>query len=461
MTHATANKLGSDPVRWTRRRPLVGGDRRAGTPATRPARDATAVVVGGADAAFSAYLAATRGSRLRGLRRLRRRPHGGFGLFGIPLLLCLCLWSACADSRCPKGMADNGRGRCVSMAADAAVADAAVMGVSTISADDWSRPLASDGGSSDDKPPARIAQVSCDQESCSGDTPVCEPDAGVCVECLTDADCPADPPSLCIDQRCGPCTADGDCQDPAAPRCDLDTGTCQGCAEDSDCADVVVDDRVLAICTESGACAECTGARSEACGRNERGIDYICDSAALRCTTAVSGQASVCGDCLADAHCPAGMRCVPEEVDGRELDYVCLPFIGEDALHDCLGEARPYVRKRPQVASIDGVVSDVCGLRLSSCKAQREHSAPVADCNADHASAACGEKKTDDALCRSPADDAAYRCVVPCASSDDCKLGFACNDQQPAFCDFAPNTCYADTDCEKPAKCELGSHRCQ
>lgn len=371
------------------------------------------------------------------------------------------LAGGCADGDCPAGLSDNGRGRCVAAKGDGDALDGSVMGIRLVSADDWSRPSGSDAGLLSDNARLSDAHVGCQRGDCEGDLPMCEEEAGVCVECLADGDCAGPDAAVCINHECSRCQENADCGDPAAPRCEVESGRCLGCADDSDCRGQTEDGHNLTICTESGACTECTGSRYDACGLNDRGAALVCDTEAGRCTHLAEGQASLCASCVSDAHCPKGARCVAEEVDGQQYGYVCLHEVGDEGVLDCLGSARPYVKKRPQVTSIDGEVVDVCGLRLSSCKAQREHSAPVAECDADHNGGACGEADVEDALCRSPEDEAAYRCVMPCASSDDCKRGFACNDQQPAFCDFAPNTCYADTDCEKPTTCDLGSHRCR
>ena len=70
---------------------------------------------------------------------------------------------------------------------------------------------------------------------CSPPTPYCDPAAGVCVECLGDANCDS---GVCDlgSHTCQGCTSGAQC-DGARPFCDSATSTCVECVNDSQCLD--------------------------------------------------------------------------------------------------------------------------------------------------------------------------------------------------------------------------------
>jgi hypothetical protein len=74
-----------------------------------------------------------------------------------------------------------------------------------------------DGGDVHDVAPPRCPQtIACADGGYDGSPGVCEPDAGVCVECLQDKDCSQDPKTpICDAHLCRACKTDTECPDPA------------------------------------------------------------------------------------------------------------------------------------------------------------------------------------------------------------------------------------------------------
>lgn len=365
--------------------------------------------------------------------------------------LSALLWGACSDD-CPSGKVEDSRGKCV-----------------TLASSDASNGLDGDGGTDAGETETGgepDSTADCTELGCEG-LLVCEVESGTCVECLEDGDCAAG--LLCKESQCEGCSSHADCVTPEASRCDAEAERCAACLTDDDCADVVDSAGIaLAVCDpELSACVQCTGTNYEACGLDDDGVTpLLCNSQTRSCSKESLGNGDLCGGCISDAQCPSGSRCVLEVFDEMELGYVCLPIEGDPevevgAITDCFGAGRPFRAKRQQVASLDGDVQNVCALAVTTCKTLLEHGSAVEGCNAEHAIKACGVEGLVDALCRSPEDSTAYRCVMPCSASEDCMPGYACNRAEARFCDFFSDTCFADTDCAEGLSCNTGRNVCE
>ncbi len=71
-----------------------------------------------------------------------------------------------------------------------------------------------DGRDVHEVPPPRCPEtIACADGGYDGSAGVCEPDAGVCVQCLYDGDCSRDPTTpVCDGHVCRPCKADAECK---------------------------------------------------------------------------------------------------------------------------------------------------------------------------------------------------------------------------------------------------------
>ena len=256
-----------------------------------------------------------------------------------------------------------------------------------------------------------FAPLPC-EDSCAGDAPYCHEE--LCVECLDDEHCEA---GFCAPttHTCAACVDDEHCP-ASAPVCE--GGACVGCSEPANCEGVAE----RPFCHEpSGACVECLPGEHESCGAGR-----LCHGQLHECVDGVEGGAVVCEPCVADAHCPAGHRCVlPGRFEGE--GFVCLPE--RDA--GC-GDKRPLVHEFGERTSMDGEPVTICGHRFTSCRGLRNFSTAVAGCSAAHdvppagdGDSACGLREVkDNTRCRPFAPGA--RCTLRCQSPDDCPCGFDC-----------------------------------
>lgn len=126
-----------------------------------------------------------------------------------------------------------------------------------------------------------------DASDCAGATR-CDPEHGVCVECLTRGDCSASPTPAC-DQpsgTCVECLADTDCSG-ARPFCDTSSSECVECRVATDCGPG------LGACVEAR-CVECD--TDDDCQARDDDDD---DDDDLRCLD------QRCAECLSNADCAA------------------------------------------------------------------------------------------------------------------------------------------------------------
>ena len=134
--------------------------------------------------------------------------------------------------------------------------------------------------------PACRTDEDCDEPS----RPLCDREsgpAGLCVQCLSNADCAHDPFfPVCLPYMhfCAECTSDNDCEAPN-PYCHSSLFVCLHCLEDSHCPEGTYCDPMY------NQCQECLA--DEHCRDPER---PHCDL-------------FVCRECLFDPHCPDGSYC--------------------------------------------------------------------------------------------------------------------------------------------------------
>jgi Cys-rich repeat protein len=132
----------------------------------------------------------------------------------------------------------------------------------------------------DDGGPTTPPVLHCSVPSQCADTgvPMCSEEAGICVECLSSADCSGSTPH-CLDGGCVSCTTNADCStgmvcNTHIPRCATQCtdgtecngkacatayGYCVECLSDLDCVDAS-----LPFCFEPPAVGLCVGCRSSA-----------------------------------------------------------------------------------------------------------------------------------------------------------------------------------------------------
>jgi hypothetical protein len=96
---------------------------------------------------------------------------------------------------------------------------------------------------------------------CSGATPACDTDAKKCVGCLSSADCSGATPVCDTSARqCVECLGNVDCAAAARPICDIARQTCVKCASDAECVAKLGADPGVCMAHEDGRCAAPTEA---------------------------------------------------------------------------------------------------------------------------------------------------------------------------------------------------------
>ena len=260
---------------------------------------------------------------------------------------------------------------------------------------------------------------------CEGDTPACDPNTLMCVECTVadDAYCEAraqicdESSNTCVacEIEDGCCTESSQCTDPNASRCALDVNECAQCEGDGDCDGVTGLPASGNTCDE-GVCRACTPeSEADTCP-----ADKTCDPASFECTGERAGSLEVCQSCVADSECgeegepSAAHRCVPMEYEGE-------PFPG-DGTGFCLktfsvgGCEQPYVIRisdRPSLS--DEALGDYCGINeaLATC--------PAVNALVANQSCASGEDTEcpTSGLCRD-VGGLSDKCTYECASVVEC-----------------------------------------
>jgi hypothetical protein len=81
----------------------------------------------------------------------------------------------------------------------------------------------------------------------------------------------------------------------------------------------------------------------------------------------------------------------------------------------------PYVVTLPAVSSIDGVTSDICTLRSSTCVARNQFGSKDCAVASSPSDAQCGFSAAKDSECAVyDAAASSYRCTMTCLIDDDC-----------------------------------------
>jgi hypothetical protein len=269
-------------------------------------------------------------------------------------------------------------------------------------------------------------------DDCSGAKHLCDDATNVCVECLTNQDCPSAAASLCIAGTCSPCAANADCSHIAGKTvCDtrhVGTGEADaGASSDAGAGG------------ESGTCVQCTGTDYATCGQSG-GKNLICDSLADTCsTTQTQHSAGLCQTCISDAQCAAGELCAEQTFNGKSVGHFCFYKQGDTANGapvDCTLTGRPFVSVL-NTTSIDGQLADLCTLAVTTCPALNEYrSLPVCNPTGTPNDTLCGFAPGEDSKCE-PYGLTQYRCTVTCLGDDDCPLGatVTCSKgNNPNFC---------------------------
>ncbi len=218
----------------------------------------------------------------------------------------------------------------------------------------------------------------CVDVACSGDTPVCNPADGACVQCVATTDCAE---GDCVENACvvSTCETNDECSSATASLCGA-SGRCEPCMLDEDCTHL----------GETLACVE------GECGT--RAPD------------------STCEPCTADSDCGTGV-CIRMRFEGVLLTGSWCAQRAPAGVGVC--PARPYrsrIRGRTNVDST--VIDDFCSVDESrtTCDAVRHAIArrPCEDAST------CGVAGTEDAFCVETV------CTYPCATSDACQPGDTC-----------------------------------
>lgn len=243
------------------------------------------------------------------------------------------------------------------------------------------------------------------------------------------------PAPLCNEAqaRCVSCLETAHCTEPSAAACDFVTGDCGGCTEDAHCerfTDTPVCD------AERGQCVACKRGREQACG------EFVCDTAAQRCTDLRVNSAGACQPCIANAQCLEGQACIAMQFgpDDTTIGNFCLWMKASTVstahpegdcgsrlpyIDDASPNLTPYVNVT-DVVSLDGNAVQVCAPRETTCVGLLQGLDEV-DCAPngvpDHS--LCGAAGVNDAYCVQ-LTASVFTCSTPCRGSRDCRNGVAC-----------------------------------
>ncbi|MEM9188804.1 MAG: hypothetical protein AAGF12_06490 [Myxococcota bacterium] len=219
---------------------------------------------------------------------------------------------------------------------------------------------------------------------------VCNEETGLCVECVTEANCDAG--EMCWpDNECGECIMDTNCPDRAAPVCNTTNRVCGSCTDPTDC-DRFLDARIC----DAGTCVLCTVADPSACGGRP------C-TPGRQCSEFPFGMQDQCEPCDTDENCDTGLRCVEMMFDGVTSAVCLAPQEGA-----CPRGAPASIRG----PSVSGAGGTYCGPdpARTTCEAYLDMLSVDRDC-VDSSQCAPG------GVCR---DVAGMFCTIPCDGNADC-----------------------------------------
>lgn len=269
-----------------------------------------------------------------------------------------------------------------------------------------------DGDATPDADAALPCNGECEERLCIDST---------CAQCIGGDDCDGLPRTNECDtdtHTCVECLDDARCADPAASQCSM--RACAPCAGNDDCAGIVdIMGTALSVCDTSSAtatCVECTASDDTACGTN------VCDLFTNTCTDRAKSSAGLCQPCVNDTECSAGQLCVPTRFMDMDIGHFCLwrEDAGGGGPAGACSRVEPY-RRSEAATSINGVTTNVCNLRVTTCPALTQFD--IRDCTDGTPPGTtddeCGHPGVSDGLCRA-VDAAANRCTVPCDNFRDC-----------------------------------------
>ena len=140
---------------------------------------------------------------------------------------------------------------------------------------------------------------------CPGDSPICDmtSGSGICVGCLSSADCKDSGKPLCDPDRrqCGECVTSNDCG-AAAPACDRNDGKCEECLVDDHCPAGTLcgtDEKCHAACVSN---ADCKDAGKPVCDLGSRNCVECLTNAECGAAQPVCDGKS-CRVCATNADC--------------------------------------------------------------------------------------------------------------------------------------------------------------
>ena len=220
------------------------------------------------------------------------------------------------------------------------------------------------------------------------------------------------------------CTENLDCSDAAASKC-LSNNTCSACETNEDCGHIPG----KGVCAEGGVCVQCDATNYGACD------GMVCDTrpgaTQFTCSPdAEPGDSESCQECVSDAHCLTGTRCISTSFDGQDTGYFCLLKEGnqpDDGTTDCETAAGYFVAPL-ETSSLDGEEGFYCSLRSTTCLALAQFNSKACSADTD-----CGEPGLDDGYCRTFGNG--MECTYPCISDKDCS-STTCSLTPPRACNF-------------------------
>jgi hypothetical protein len=229
--------------------------------------------------------------------------------------------------------------------------------------------------------------VACVESSQCGDAskPVCDTGAGVCVECLATADCPA-----------------------SEPVCDAATKTCAACQNANDCARF----SDTKVCGSAGACIQCNAADETACTAG------VCDLTTSLCTTRSASAVGQCLPCVNDRECTDG-RCVATTFKGQPHGNYCLQVKS--------GNCSSGFVAMPSRSSLSVPSESLvfCGPNenYATCEAINDRLASK-DCapNGPKDNSLCGKAGVDDGWCVDLKPGTTNICSYQCSDASECPI---------------------------------------
>ncbi|NNK09584.1 MAG: hypothetical protein HKP50_19945 [Myxococcales bacterium] len=217
----------------------------------------------------------------------------------------------------------------------------------------------------------------------AGPCGTCPVDQPVCTSALQCVQCTADDDDYCTAQAlvCNPesstcvgCSGDADCTEPNAARCS--DGMCTACDDRRQCDDVDGLPGILNACNDEGVCVDCTPeSEAETCPDSR-----ACNPRTEECTDVQIGRLEVCEQCVSDSQCgddgdvSEAHRCVPMFYETQENRFpdgdtgFCLKSI--ELGGTCVNPFRIPVTR----SSLSGADPDeYCGINeeLATCPAVR------------------------------------------------------------------------------------------